>query len=399
MLERIKDFLQNRYFLFALWMGTALACSLMLIPKEKYYNYITFSQSFWHAISSLPLYIYYPEEQRDLFLYGISFTTLISPFALLPKQLGMVLWCLANCGFLYWAIRKLDLKKWQFAVVVLVSVNDVFTSVLAQQYSNGITAMIIFAYILIEKEKDFWAALMIVLGTMTKFYGIVGLAFFFFSKNKIKFIGGLLFWAVIVFLLPMLYASPEYVIHSYKEWLDVLVYKNGLNQFNVYQNISLIGMLHRISGVSFSDLWVIIPGMVLFALPYLRIRQYENETFRCSFLASVLLFMVLFSTGTETYGYLTAMVAVGIWYVKTPTRTTTPMLNLSLLIFCILLTSLSTTDLFPKFIRLEYVKPYALKALPCTLIWLKIVWEQLTQDFTLPLEKETINELDAKTTN
>ena len=384
MLERLKRYIQNPVFLFILWMAVALVCSLMLIPKETYSNYITFSQAFWHTISSLPLYIYYPEEQRDLFLYGISFTTLISPFALLPKQVGMVLWCLANCGFLYWAIKKLDLKKWQFAVVILISVNDVFTSVLSQQYSIGITAMIIFSYVLIEKEKDFWAALMIVLGTMTKLYGIVGLAFFLFSRHKMKLTGGLVFWAVIVFLLPMLYASPEYVVHSYKEWFDVLVYKNGLNQFSVNQNISLLGMLHRITGASFSDLWIIVPGMILFALPYLRIRQYQYESFRFLFLSSALLFMVLFSTGTETYGYLTAMVAVGVWYVKTPTKAATPILNLSLLIFCILLTSLSTTDLFPRFIRAEYVKPYALKALPCTLIWLKIVWEQLTQDFARP---------------
>lgn len=384
MLERLKRYIQNPVFLFILWMAVALVCSLMLIPKETYSNYITFSQAFWHTISSLPLYIYYPEEQRDLFLYGISFTTLISPFALLPRQVGMVLWCLANCGFLYWAIKKLDLKKWQFAVVILISVNDVFTSVLSQQYSIGITAMIIFSYVLIEKEKDFWAALMIVLGTMTKLYGIVGLAFFLFSKHKMKLTGGLVFWAVIVFLLPMLYASPEYVVHSYKEWFDVLVYKNGLNQFSINQNISLLGMLHRITGASFSDLWIIVPGMILFALPYLRIRQYGNESFRFLFLSSALLFMVLFSTGTETYGYLTAMIAVGIWYVKTPTKAATPILNLSLLIFCILLTSLSTTDLFPRFIRVEYVKPYALKALPCTLIWLKIVWEQLTQDFARP---------------
>lgn len=244
--------------------------------------------------------------------------------------------------------------------------------------------MIIFSYVLIEKEKDFWSALMIVFGTMTKLYGIVGLAFFLFSKHKMKLVGGLVFWAVIVFLLPMLYASPEYVVHSYKEWFDVLVYKNGLNQFSINQNISLLGMLHRITGASFSDLWIIVPGMILFALPYLRIRQYQYESFRFLFLSSALLFMVLFSTGTETYGYLTAMVAVGVWYVKTPTKAATPILNLSLLIFCILLTSLSTTDLFPRFIRAEYVKPYALKALPCTLIWLKIVWEQLTQDFARP---------------
>ena len=384
MLERLKGYVQNPVFLFILWMGVGLACSLSLMMKGTYSNYVIFSQSFWHAISSSPLYVEYLQEQKDLFLYGISFTALISPFAVLPRPLGMVFWCLVNCGFLYYAISKLDLKKWQFAVVILVSVNDVFTAVLSQQYSIGITAMIIFSYVLIEKEKDFWAALMIVLGTMTKLYGIVGLAFFLFSKHKMKLTSGLVFWAVIVFLLPMLYASPEYVVHSYKEWFDVLVYKNGLNQFSVNQNISLLGMLHRITGASFSDLWIIVPGMILFALPYLRIRQYGNESFRFLFLSSALLFMVLFSTGTETYGYLTAMIAVGIWYVKTPTQATTPGLNLFLLIFCILLTSLSTTDLFPRFIRMDYVKPYALKALPCTLIWLKIVWEQLTQDFVRP---------------
>lgn len=91
---------------------------------------------------------------------------------------------MVNCGFLYYAISKLDLKKWQFAVVILVSVNDVFTAVLSQQYSIGITAMIIFAYVLIEKEKDLWAALMVVFGVMTKLYGVVGLAFSYFPSIK-----------------------------------------------------------------------------------------------------------------------------------------------------------------------------------------------------------------------
>lgn len=382
MLERVKVLLQNRYFLFALWMGVALACSLALMLKGTYSNYITFYQSFWHSVSSSPLYIEYPDVQRDLFLYGIPFTALIAPFAFLPEPIGMVLWCLLNCGMLYYAMTELNLKRWQLAVVVLVSVNDVFTAVLSQQYSIGITAMIIFSYVLIEKEKDFWAALMIVLGTMTKLYGVVGLAFFFFSKHKVKLIAGVLVWSAVLFFLPMLYASPEYVVHSYKEWFDVLVYKNSQNQFHVNQNISLLGMLHRITGFAFSDLWILLPGMFLFAAPYLRVSQFRNESFRFLYLSSALMFMVLFSTGTETYGYLTAMIAAGIWYVHTPTRNTTPVLNLALLVFCILLTSLSTTDIFPKSLKMGYVRPYALKALPCTLIWLKIVWEQLTQDFS-----------------
>lgn len=52
MLERLKRYIQNPVFLFILWMAVALVCSLMLIPKETYSNYITFSQAFWHTISS-----------------------------------------------------------------------------------------------------------------------------------------------------------------------------------------------------------------------------------------------------------------------------------------------------------------------------------------------------------
>lgn len=99
------------------------------------------------------------------------------------------------------------------------------------------------------------------------------------------------------------------------------------------------------------------------------------------FLCSTLLFMVLFSSGTENSGYLGAMIAVCLWYIGTPTRKTTPVLNTVLFVFCFILTSLSPTDIFPCYIRKTYVIPYALKALPCVLIWFKIVWEQLTLDF------------------
>ena len=57
MLERLKGYVQNPVFLFILWMGVGLACSLSLMMKGTYSNYVIFSQSFWHAISSSPLYV------------------------------------------------------------------------------------------------------------------------------------------------------------------------------------------------------------------------------------------------------------------------------------------------------------------------------------------------------
>ena len=101
MLERLKGYVQNPVFLFILWMGVGLACSLSLMMKGTYSNYVIFSQSFWHAISSSPLYVEYLQEQKDFFLYGISFTALISPFAglLVSGELWFPLLCYQQVRF------------------------------------------------------------------------------------------------------------------------------------------------------------------------------------------------------------------------------------------------------------------------------------------------------------
>ena len=64
-------------------------------------------------------------------------------------------------------------------------------------------------------------------------------------------------------------------------------------------------MIRKISGsASYSDLLVILPGLVLFGLPYLRFGQYRHLAFRYAILSSVLLFVVLFSTGSESSTYI-----------------------------------------------------------------------------------------------
>ena len=40
MLERLKGYVQNPVFLFILWMGVGLACSLSLMSEGTYSNYV-----------------------------------------------------------------------------------------------------------------------------------------------------------------------------------------------------------------------------------------------------------------------------------------------------------------------------------------------------------------------
>lgn len=150
--------------------------------------------------------------------------------------------------------------------------------------------------------------------------------------------------------------------------------------FSGGQNISLLGMVRKISGcASYSDLWLILGGLIIFGLPYLRIAQYKYKAFRYALLASVLLFVVLFSTGSESSTYIIAFVGVGIWYWSVPWKRSK--WDIALMVFAFILTSFSPSDLFPAYLRKEFVQPYALKALPCAIIWFKLSYEMCFRNY------------------
>lgn len=380
--QRICLFLQKPFFsdprtLFALWMLLPVIATLAKLTKHN--NFLIFKYVFWHTMDQTSLYAAYP-EYVDTNHYGPVFSLLIAPFAVIPERLGLFFWLLLLTLALYYAIRKLPLPNKKQIFIYWFCAHELLTALFMQQFNIGIAAIIVATFYCIEKEKDIWAAFWIMLGTFIKLYGIVGLAFFFFSKHKTKFVLSLLVWAVVMYVAPMLISSPDYVNAQYLGWWNSLSEKNADNMFAWMQNISLLGMVRKISQcASYSDLWLIIGGLILFALPYLRIRQYKHLTFRYALLASVLLFVVLFSTGSESSSYIIAFVGVAIWYVAVPWKRSN--WDVALMVFAFFLTSLSPSDLFPSFIRKGLVIPYALKALPCAIIWLKLTYEMCRRDY------------------
>ena len=279
--------------------------------------------------------------------------------------------------------------SWQQQLLFLwFSVNEFYTAAGSAQFNIAIAALILLTFHAIEKEKDIWAALCIAIGTFVKLYGIVGLAFFFFSRHKIKFILWLLIWSAVAFVLPMAFNSPEYIIGQYGDWYNALVAKNELNLNVSGQDVSVLGMIRVLSSfATYSDLWILIPGLILFALPYLRIRQYKYLHFHHAILASVLMFVVLFSTGSESVTYIIAVIGVCIWYVSKPQHRTK--WDIGLMIFVFLITSMSPSDLFPHYIQENIIKPYALKALPVFCVWMKLIYELLTVNYDFQNDKQS----------
>ena len=393
MKERIKQFLtlpflSDRRVLLGIW--TLLSLVGMLKLHRSHNNFLIFKGVYWHTVNGTSLYAAYPSEYSDVNHYGPLFSLIIAPFALLPEWAGMLLWLLFLSGWLFAAIYWSGLRKSQQVYIYWFCGFTLLTALFMQQFNIAIAAIILSSFFLIEKEHEGWAAFFIVLGTLVKLYGIVGLAFFLFSRHKVRLILWLAVWSVILFLAPMAISSPDYIIGQYQEWYSSLVAKNTENIHSIAQNISFLGMIRRTTGcMNYSDLWLILPGMALFALPYLRFSQYKNLAFRETILASVLLFVILFSTGSEASGYVIALLGVCIWYTAAPWKRGP--WAIALMVFVFLLSGMGSSDIFPKFIREAYIKQYALRALPISILWLWLCYELCTKDYT-SIEKADAHE-------
>lgn len=380
-LKRAVDIFKKPRPIFIIWIMVAIVVSVKQFYLGSYNNYRIFKSTFFHAAEGLNLYLPYPNDHLDTNHYGPLFSLVIAPFALLPNAIGLVLWQIANVLFLYFAIRQLPIDQNKKIILAWIILHELITAMLSFQFNISIAAIIILAFALIEKKNNFWAAFFIVLGTLVKLYGIVGLAFFFFVKDKRSFILYLALWFIVLFALPMLFFSPQFILQSYTDWYSSLSQKQSLNaSLTSMQDISVMGMIRRISGDASIPNWpFLITGLILFSLPYLRIKEYKSQLFRLYYLASVLIFAVIFSNSSESPTYIIAFAGVGLWFLLQQ-RPISPVIWV-LFVFALVLTSLSPSDIFPRFIRNEYIKPYSLKALPCVLIWIVISYQLITKNF------------------
>lgn len=369
------------------WMNTiwCLAIAIVFIKHSVVgsimNNYFIFKYTYFHAIDGTTLYGQYPNEYLDKNHYGPLFSLIMLPFAVLPDWAGHLLWVAMLVVLLLWAVRSLPLQDWQKNVILLICFNELLTAGFNVQFNIAIVALIVFTFILIHREKEFWAPLPILIGTFVKLYGIVGLAFFFLVKDKPKFIVGCVLWSLVLFFAPMILSSPQYVIDMYGEWYKYLVIKNSENiSLTSWQDVSIMGFFRRLFGdSSIPNLPFLLSGILLFGLPYLRFSQYKNKAYQLLLLVSTLMFPVIFSSSSEASTYIIVFVGIAIWFVIQPRPYSWQVW--ALLAFAILFASLNTSDIYPEALR-TFLRLHSVKALPCTLIWLMVIYEMLRSDFS-----------------
>ena len=191
--NQIITLLYHPRFLLAIWIIICVIASFkqyavsdLVQGKCNYNNFRVFIQSFEHLLQGKNLYNSYPNEYFDLYHYGPIFALLIAPFYYLPVGISLVLFGALNAWFLFKAIWSLPIDSRSKAIIIWISTNTLITSTLNTQFHAICAAMIILSYSCIVYKKEIWSTFFIILGAFIKLYGIVGLAFFFFSKNKKK---------------------------------------------------------------------------------------------------------------------------------------------------------------------------------------------------------------------
>lgn len=345
-----------------------------------YNNYLIFKGVFYNTLQEKNIFLQYPDLFFDSNHYGVFFSLLIAPFAMMPDGFGAVFWNIASTLVFLYAIYKLPFSNAKKSFFAWLCLQEFITAATYFQFNIILTGLLILSAIYIYERKEAQSAFAILIGTFVKIYGIVGFSALFFIKNKMKFIISFAVIAILFFLLPMLISSPNFGVQSYQDWYQSLSEKNLSNQvLGTRQDYSLMGVVRRILGnADISNLIFLIPGFALFMLPYLRTKQFKFLPFQMMILSSTLLFVVLFSSGSESPTYIIAVSGVMIWFLM---QRKLSKLDIGLLIFVMIFTCFAFSDLFPKSIKEEVFIKYSTKAIPCIVIWFRVMYELLTKDF------------------
>jgi len=349
--------------------------------KMKYGNYVQFKLSWSHLSQGKDLYTLIPGEHYDYFKYSPTFAFFFGCLAWLPDVIGLTLWTLLNTLLLFFAIKYLpgisDRNKNYLLLFILI---ELMTSLQNMQSNALIAGLLIFSFICLERRKYLPATLFIVLTVYIKLFGGIAFLLFFLFPKKWKLFLYSLLWIIVLFILPLPLTGAEYLKSLYISWFHLLSTDHSASL-----GFSVMGWLSTWFHAGINKDLIVLLGAILCSIPLFVKEKFKNLDFRLLMLSSILIWIVIFNHKAESPTFIIAISGVAIWFFF---RKTTP-LNLSLLIIAFIFTSLSATDLCPRYIHDNIIERYAIKAVPCILIWFKILWDifRLPRGTVFPMDE------------
>jgi hypothetical protein len=375
--QKIQNYLSQPKVILAIYLAIGAVTAVQKYVGDSYNNYKIFRLSFPHLLNRQNLHLEYPESHYDIFLYHPTFAVLFAPFSYLPLVVSMVLWNMLSTFLIYKAVEKgpLSIKAkifvWWFVLVELI------TALQNMQTNPAIAAIIVLAFSFLEKRQIWRGVFVAALGFFIKGYGgIAAASILLFKKDFWKNTGAYSLSFAFLSILPAFIVGFNDLPRVYNDWLTCLSEDHKVNL-----GISLIGMIHGFGGTFIPPIYIQIAGVIclLLFLLFIFIKKTDSPQARLLTLAYLLMWVILFNHAAESNTHIISIMGVAIWYVVVPKSRIT----LGLVVFAFFLVELSPSDVFPRYIRTHYVQPYALKALPILLIWLRLHWDILMDNYRL----------------
>ncbi len=326
-----------------------------------------FHQGFAHLVKHKDLYLYYPAEYGDVYLYSPSFAVMFAPFSKLPYYIGYFLWNDLSMMLIPFLIYKL---KWisedKKSLICYIIIIDLLTCLQGTQTNPMIASMMLLSFLSFE-NKNYWiAAFAIAIGFYIKIFPVVAASLFILYPDKIKFLLRLLVAFIIIGALPLLFIKPSDLLWQYHNWVRELLQDQHDND-----GISVIGLVGYNFGISdIGKVIIQLMGLCSFLCMFIRIRLYKSYMYRLFFLSAMLVWVALFNHAAEIYSYAISIIGIGIWYVCQPKN---KWLDRYMLFF-ILVASVLSIDPTPKFIS-HFMYDHSLKALPFLIMYLVIIYQ------------------------
>lgn len=313
--QRIGAFFLNPRNLYILGFLLIFALTLAEVSRGRHRNFMIFAEStklFWQHIA--PYGANWPPAdfpiRLDYFLYGPLFNILFAPFAFLPAWLGPFAWNLFNFTMWFTAIftlpgkftREEKSKSFLYTFLILACTQ------LSFQYNVAVGYMFLFAYSLLERDKGFWAVLLIMISGFTKIYGIFQLGLLLCYPHFWRNMGYAVLIGIAFLLAPAVNMPFSELPDYYGEWVGALTsHKDTRTWMNVFY-LRPLGLLPYRMYVQAGVLLLLAAGLLA------NFRKWRLPYFRLSCLAILMGYVILFSNSSEGHTYVITLIGYQMWY-------------------------------------------------------------------------------------
>jgi hypothetical protein len=165
--------------------------------------------------------------------------------------------------------------------------------------------------------------------------------------------------AIVLVVAPLVVVPPTVLVGEYASWLARMGGQVTLRNYSVMEH------LHIWLGADWPNWPVQLAGLLILLSPLVQMPHWNSPRFRLLFLASFLMFSVLFNHKAESPSFVIALAGVALWFVSIK-RTR---FAWAVLMAVMLITTLSASDIMPELLQQRVFMPYKLKTLPVLLVW------------------------------